>query len=462
VGGGGTWDDAHVYMSSMIKDGSTYKMWYVGHDGTNTRIGYATSNNGTSWTKYASNPVLNLGAGGTWDNTNLQYLTVIKDESTYKMWYSGHDGTKWRIGYATSSDGISWTKHASNPVLNIGAGGTWDDLHAYLSSVLKDSDGTYKMWYSGHDSSNVRFGYASSNDGINWTKYASNPVLDLGAEGTWDDVHLYFPSVMKDNSGSYKMWHSGYDGTTWRIGYTSVRPDGSASPEPSVITGSEEQSACYTFDTGWDTGYSNEAAAATLSLFEPTGLLTTAFTDTESELEWTDNSMDETGFKIERCSGDLCSDFTELDTAGSNIEIYGDSELETETVYCYRVRAYKTAFCGWDTSYSNESCDMTFSAHATDLTATAFNSMVIRLDWIDNANDEDGYELEVQIFNGEFVKIATLAPNVTTFIDTMGIQPEKEYRYRIRTFRGADLAPYSNEATVITPEWLETDDTCTD
>ena len=519
VGGGGTWDDAHVYMSSMIKDNSTYKMWYVGHDGTNTRIGYATSNNGTSWTKYASNPVLNLGASGTWDDTNLQYLTVIKDESTYKMWYSGHDGTKWRIGYATSSDGISWTKHASNPVidlstpgawddegllvnevikdgsvykiwysgsdgtnwrigyatssdgmswtkhasnpvLNIGAGGTWDDLHAYLSSVLKDIDGTYKMWYSGHDGSNVRFGYASSNDGISWTKYASNPILDHGADGTWDDVHLYFPSVIKDNGGFYKMWHSGHNGSNWRIGYTSVRPDGSASPEPSVITGSEEQSACYTFSTGWETGYSNEAAAATLSLFEPTGLLTTAFTDTESELDWTDNTMDETGFKIERCSGGLCSDFTEIDTTGSNIEIYGDSELNTETVYCYRVRAYKTAFCAWNSSYSNESCDMTFSAHATDLTATALSSMVIRLDWIDNSNDEDGYEIEVQIFNGGFVKIATIAPNMTTFTDTMGIQPEKEYRYRVRAFRGTDNTPYSNEAAVTTPAWLETDDTC--
>ncbi|MBC8427272.1 MAG: hypothetical protein H8D97_00080, partial [Proteobacteria bacterium] len=32
---------------------------------------------------------------------------VIKDGSTYKMWYSGYDGSYWRIHYATSTDGIN-------------------------------------------------------------------------------------------------------------------------------------------------------------------------------------------------------------------------------------------------------------------------------------------------------------------------------------------------------------------
>jgi predicted GH43/DUF377 family glycosyl hydrolase len=460
IGGVGAWDDAHVAYPSVLKDSDgTYKMWYSGHDGASWRIGYATSTDGVNWTKYSSNPVLNLGASGTWDDAHVLTGKVIKENGVYKMWYAGHDGSRWRIGYATSTDGVNWTKYSSNPVLNLGAGGTWDDAHVYISMVMRDSDDIYKMWYTGHDGSNTRIGYATSSDGVSWSKYNGNPVLDLGAGGTWEDVHVYSPMIYKGDDGIYRLWYAGYDGSNWRIGYASVRPRKIATPEPTVSIGIEEQSMCYTFGA-WETGYSNEASATTFTLSAPTNLVAVAVTDTDTELTWTDNSMDETGFKIERCAGEGCTDFIEVAVVGEGITSYMDTGLNPETTYCYRVRAYKDATCGWNTTYSNEACDITFSARPTNLVATAINSLMIRLDWIDNANDEDGYEVEVQIFNGKFVNIATLGPNVTTFTDTMGIEPEKEYRYRVRAFRGTDKTPYSNEATVTTPAWQEGDTTC--
>jgi predicted GH43/DUF377 family glycosyl hydrolase len=455
----GDWEDDKVGHTAVLKDESTYKMWYSGYNGSNWRIGYATSSDGVNWTKYASNPVLNLGAGGTWDDAHVLRPSVMKEGGVYKMWYSGHNGSNYRIGYATSNDGINWTRYASNPVLNLGSAGTWEDKHVYVSSVIKDSDGMYKIWYTGHDGSNTRIGYASSSDGISWTKYGSNPVLNRGVGGTWDDVHVHSPSMIKEN-GRYTMWYSGHDGAMWRIGRAHVQPRKSVSPSPSVSSGVEEQSVCYTFDNSWDTGYTNESSATTLAPSPPTVLLTTAVADSQADLAWTDNSIDETGFKIERCSGESCSPVDEIDTTSADSETYSDTTLDPETTYCYRVRAYKTAACGWNTLYTNESCDLTYSSHPTTLTATAVNSFMVQLDWVDNSSDEEGYEVEIQIFNGNFVKIATLGGNVTTFTDTMGVEPEKEYTYRVRAFRGADKSPYSNEATVTTPAWQEGDDTC--
>ena len=46
--------------------------------------------------------MLDLGAATEWDDAHVLEPTVIKDGSTYKMWYSGHEGTEQRIGYATS------------------------------------------------------------------------------------------------------------------------------------------------------------------------------------------------------------------------------------------------------------------------------------------------------------------------------------------------------------------------
>jgi len=169
---------------------------------------------------------------------------------------------------------------------------------------------------------------------------------------------------------------------------------------------------------------------------------------------------DESGFKIERCTGQGCSDFVQINTVGQNITTYPDTTISPSTTYCYRVRTYKTATCGWDSGYSDVSCDLAFSPHPINLTATAINSRSIRLDWSDVSTDEDGFEIEVQLWNGRFVRIATVGANVTTFTDTVGIQPQTQYIYRVRAYRGPDKSPYSNEASVTTPPWAEGHDYC--
>ncbi len=66
------------------------------------------------------NPVLGVGQEGSWDDAAVNYPSVIVDGSNYKMWYGGYDGTNFRIGYATSPDGINWTKADDvNPVLGL-------------------------------------------------------------------------------------------------------------------------------------------------------------------------------------------------------------------------------------------------------------------------------------------------------------------------------------------------------
>ena len=65
---------------------------------------------------------------------------MILDNGVYGMWYDGHDSTVWRIGYATSEDGIHWTKYMGNPVLHEGPEGNWDSAYVWGSSVIKDSE----------------------------------------------------------------------------------------------------------------------------------------------------------------------------------------------------------------------------------------------------------------------------------------------------------------------------------
>lgn len=67
-------------------------------------------------TKYASNPIFGGAGGETWDDDKY-YPTVIKIDDAFIMWYSAVDdhGAQLNVCYATSDDGIAWTK----PTLNL-------------------------------------------------------------------------------------------------------------------------------------------------------------------------------------------------------------------------------------------------------------------------------------------------------------------------------------------------------
>ena len=219
----GAWDSKEVFQGHVLYGGTDYTMWYSGSDGRYKRIGFAASPDGIVWTKYAGNPVLDVGPLDAWDEGFVRDPAVLFNGTEYEMWYTGGDGPQMSIGYATSPDGIAWTKHEGNPVLDVGPSGAWDNLILFTSSVLFDGTG-YRMWYGGIDGFHERIGYATSSDGIVWTKYGGNPVLDVGDLGTWDERDISGPCVLFDGE-EFAMWYAGSNGTRGRIGY-ATSPDG--------------------------------------------------------------------------------------------------------------------------------------------------------------------------------------------------------------------------------------------
>lgn len=229
VGPAGSWDAGVVFEHYVIQHGDTLKMWYSGNTvGTAVdngfSIGYAWSTDGVAWTKHAGNPVM-AARPGAWDDVGVAAPVVVQDGDTLRMWYHGVTDAGAvpgkATGYATSVDGISWERRDA-PVLEAGSPGQWDSGILVAHAALKDDDG-FTMWYSGGVGAppNVTFqtGYATSPDGIHWTKYndpattsvpfqASDPVVKRGPVGTFDDARAWTPHVLKTASG-YAMWYAG-------------------------------------------------------------------------------------------------------------------------------------------------------------------------------------------------------------------------------------------------------------
>jgi predicted GH43/DUF377 family glycosyl hydrolase len=210
----GKWDEHFVHTPKVMVINGTFHMWYTGHKNKfsigNEKIGHATSPDGSIWTKDANNPVLTVGSSGSWENSWISVGAVLFDNTKYHMWYSGGDTITGivKIGHATSTDGLTWTKDPSNPVLSQGSSSSWDYPRVELPAVLFDG-AVYNMWYSGGSSIfNWKIGHATSANGVNWTKDPSNPVLSKGQAGAWDSKSVATMSVI-ENSGKYKMWYFG-------------------------------------------------------------------------------------------------------------------------------------------------------------------------------------------------------------------------------------------------------------
>ena len=82
----------------------------------------------------------------------------------------------------------------------------------------------------------------------------------------------------------------------------------------------------------------------------PSGLTATAVSYRQIDLTLQDNSDNEDGFRIERCTGSGCADFLQIAQVGASVTSYSDLGLTAETSYSFRVRAYNS---GGDSPYSN-------------------------------------------------------------------------------------------------------------
>jgi len=188
----GGWEDFSIVNLAVMFDGVEFRMWYgasAAYRGV-ANVGYATSQDGSVWIKHAGNPLPSLapGGAGTWDDYGLIPFSVLFDDGSYRMWYAAAGVEAWgywRIGHATSPDGLNWIKHP-DPVLE----GTeeWEGIRVYNPEVIPVGDG-FAMWYSGIRLSwpLSQVGYAISPDGLHWGKWPDNPILEPSAPCTYLD-----------------------------------------------------------------------------------------------------------------------------------------------------------------------------------------------------------------------------------------------------------------------------------
>lgn len=92
----------------------------------------------------------------------------------------------------------------------------------------------------------------------------------------------------------------------------------------------------------------------------------------------------------------------------------------------------------------------TAPAAPSGLSAAALSGARVRLTWTDNASNELGFRIQrARGSSGDWVRIATVGPGVTTYLD-QATDGGRMYRYRVRAYNDAGPSDWSNRVRVRT------------
>jgi predicted GH43/DUF377 family glycosyl hydrolase len=202
----------------VIKHGDLYQMWYTGQARNKSWIGFATSKDGKHWERKSDKPV--LSAEQAWEKVAVMCPHVIYDDKAkvYRMWYSGGEQYEPNaIGYATSPEGLKWTKHSDNPIFQPDPKKNWEKERVTACQVIREGD-WYVMFYIGfRDIEHAQIGVARSRDGItNWQRYSANPIIQPNKD-QWDHDAVYKPYAIFDGK-KWLLWYNGRHGGKEQIG----------------------------------------------------------------------------------------------------------------------------------------------------------------------------------------------------------------------------------------------------
>ncbi|MDR4948298.1 fibronectin type III domain-containing protein [Neobacillus cucumis] len=205
--------------------------------------------------------------------------------------------------------------------------------------------------------------------------------------------------------------------------------------------------------------YSNTSSVtiAAVAPAAPSNLTASVQSGPSVRLSWTDQSLNETGFTIERSNDGV--NFTVIGTRGVNsgsgtTVTYSDTTVQAGKKYYYRVNAVNG---NTPSSYSN-TVNVTISnvpTAPTGISATATSGTTtdtIRVSWTAPAGTINSYDVQFSTDSSFATNVSTYntGSNWTTYSRT-GFLKKKTYYVRVRAVNQIGNSTWSNSISILTP-----------
>jgi hypothetical protein len=211
----GTFDDAGVTVSCVVRNAARTYLYYTGWSlGVSVPFymfaGLAISDDGgTTFRRVSNAPLLER-------NDVDPYLTaspwVVVENGRWRMWYvscsrweprPGGPRHFYHIRYAESDDGIRWEREG-----RVAIDYADDAEYALARPFVFKTNGGYEMWFSKRGPG-YRLASAGSTDGLIWQRGA-RPLLDVSAAG-WDSEMVAYAAAIRSDGRLFLLYNgNGY------------------------------------------------------------------------------------------------------------------------------------------------------------------------------------------------------------------------------------------------------------
>jgi len=219
IGQPGTFDENGVAALSVVPlDDARWRMYFVGFE-LGTRIRYRlltglaeSTDGGNTFTRVRRTPILERSEAELYFRCGNH---VMPDGDRHRMWYiAGSEWTDVRgkqmpvyaVKYLESADGVAWGDEGRS-CLDVSDA----DEHGFGRPWVMRTETGYEMFLSVRRRSLAayRLAYATSPDGVQWTRHDLSLGLDVSASG-FDSEAIMYAAVTRTRAGTF-LFYNGND-----------------------------------------------------------------------------------------------------------------------------------------------------------------------------------------------------------------------------------------------------------
>jgi hypothetical protein len=202
-----TWDRNIRERGYILREGDIYHLWYTGYNKDRSKtlyLGYATSADGLKWTRHPDNPIF--------DESWVEDMQVVKHQQMYYMFAEGIDDIAHML---TSTDKVRWEDH-----------GSIDIRYSTGEPLTPGPYGTPTVWVEGetwylfYERNDEGIWLATSTDREVWKNVQDEPVISKGPED-YDRHAVALNQVIKYKGRYYGYYHASAH-RPWRDWTTNV------------------------------------------------------------------------------------------------------------------------------------------------------------------------------------------------------------------------------------------------
>ncbi|MEO2027664.1 MAG: glycosylase [Fuerstiella sp.] len=190
----GDWDALIRERGWILKDGEKYRLWYTGYNQdrqpVSMKLGYATSPDGITWTRHPQNPIF--------DDVWVEDMMIVKHGGTLYMFA---EGAKDQAQLLQSTDGIAWQRVRTLDVRQ--TDGTKIPAGPYGTPTAYFEGGTWYLFYERRDQG---IWLATSKDMVVWTNVSDEPLIIPGPN-EYDKLMIAMNQVIKYEGRYYAVLH---------------------------------------------------------------------------------------------------------------------------------------------------------------------------------------------------------------------------------------------------------------